>query len=118
MYVDDIVLMGDSIAEINIVKAFLHNKFRIKDLGQLIYFLGLEISRYDKGIFVNQRKYVLELLEDTSFLGAKPASTPFDPNVKLSSTKGVPLDVPSSYRKLIGRLLYLTNIFLDISYFV
>ncbi|MCH79973.1 retrovirus-related Pol polyprotein from transposon TNT 1-94 [Trifolium medium] len=118
VYVDDIVLTGNSIEEIRNVKSFLDTKFRIKDLGQLRYFLGLEIARSTSGIFLNQRKYVLELLEDTGFLGAKPISTPFDPSTKLSSTDGVPLDDPSSFRRLIGRLLYLTNTRPDISFSV
>jgi len=87
----------------------LHKKFRIKDLGQLHFFLGLEIARSDKGIFLNQRKYTLELLEESGFMASKPSSIAFNPTTKLSSTEGVPLDDPSSYRRLIGRLLYLTN---------
>lgn len=118
MYVDDIVLTGDSITKINNVKAFLDYKFHIKDLGQLKYFLGLEIARSNSGIFLNCRKYVLKLLEHTCFLGAKPIFTPVDPNIKLSSIEGIPLDDHSSYRKLIGRLLYLINIRPDISYSV
>ncbi|XP_058747238.1 uncharacterized mitochondrial protein AtMg00810-like [Vicia villosa] len=109
---------GNSLAEITQVNTFLDQKFRIKDLGQLKYFLGLEIARSTSGIFLNQRKYVLEFLEDTGFLGAKLVSTPIDPNTKLSSTNGIPLDDPSSYMKLIGRLLYLTNTRPGISYSV
>lgn len=109
VYVDDIVLAGNSIQEITSVKQFLHKKFRIKDLGQLHFFLGLEIARSDKGIFLNQRKYTLELLEESGFMASKPSSIAFNPTTKLSSTEGVPLDDPSSYRRLIGRLLYLTN---------
>lgn len=112
MYVDDIILAGNSIHEIQAVKVFLDQKFRIKDLGKLRYFLGLEIARSDTGIFVDQRKYTLELLEllqDAGLLGTKPPNIPFNPTTKLSSTDGAPLDDPSSYRRLIGRLLYLTH---------
>lgn len=63
--------------EINNVKTFLHNMFHIKDLGQLRYFLGLEIASSTFDIFVNQRKYVLEIVEDTIFLGFKHASSHF-----------------------------------------
>jgi hypothetical protein len=118
VYVDDIVLAGNSIHEIQTVKMFLDQKFKIKDLGKLRYFLGLEIARSDTGIFVNQRKYTLELLEDAGLLGTKPSSIPFHPNTKLSSTSGAPLDDPSSYRRLIGRLLYLTHTRPDISFAV
>lgn len=51
VYVNDSVLIGDSIMEINVVNAFLHNKFRIKDLGQLRYFIGLEIAKYKSSMF-------------------------------------------------------------------
>jgi hypothetical protein len=118
VYVDDIVLAGNSTQEIQAVKMFLDNKFKIKDLGQLRFFLGLEIARSDSGIFLNQRKYTLELLEDTGFLASKPASVPFDPTTKLSISDGQPLEDPSSYRRLIGRLIYLTNTRPDISFAV
>jgi hypothetical protein len=118
VYVDDIVLAGTSMEEIKSVKLFLDQQFKIKDLGQLRFFLGLEIARSSSGIFLNQRKYTLELLEDTGFLGSKPAVVPFDPHTKLSTTDGVPFDDPSEYRRLIGRLLYLTHTRPDISFSV
>jgi hypothetical protein len=104
--------------EIKSVKLFLDKKFSIKDLGQLRFFLGLEIARSSSGIFLNQRKYALELLEDTGFLGSKPAAVPFDPHIKLSSTDGIPFDDSSASRRLIGRLLYLTHTRPDISFSV
>ncbi|XP_050919492.1 uncharacterized mitochondrial protein AtMg00810-like [Lathyrus oleraceus] len=118
VYVDDIVLTKNSLHEIHHVKHILDDKFRIKDLGQLRFFLGFEIARSSKGIFMNQRKYTLELLEDTGFLAAKPSSIPFDPNLKLSPTDGELLPDPTSYRRLIGRLIYLTNTRPDISFAV
>ncbi|XP_061349772.1 uncharacterized mitochondrial protein AtMg00810-like [Gastrolobium bilobum] len=109
VYVDDIVLAGNTMEEIKRVKSFLDQKFRIKDLGALRFFLGLEISRSKKGIILNQRKYALELLSDSGMLAAKPASTPLDPAIKLSCSSGSPLPDASSFRRLIGRLLYLTT---------
>ncbi|XP_050875563.1 uncharacterized mitochondrial protein AtMg00810-like [Lathyrus oleraceus] len=118
VYVDDIVLVGNSLDEIHYVKHILDQQFSIKDLGKLRYFLGFEIARSTKGIFMNQRKYTLHLLEDTGYLAAKPSSVPFDPNLKLSTSVGQPLADPSSYRRLIGRLIYLTNSRPDISYVI
>ncbi|XP_050888555.1 uncharacterized mitochondrial protein AtMg00810-like [Lathyrus oleraceus] len=118
VYVDDIVLAGNSSQEIQVVKHFLNQKFKIKDLGKLRYFLGLEIARSPKGIFVNQRKYTLELLQDVGLLATKSSKIPFNPTTKLSSTDGALLEDPSSYRRLIGRLLYLTNTRPDISFSV
>ncbi|KAK2429168.1 putative mitochondrial protein [Trifolium repens] len=118
VYVDDIVLAGNCISEIQSVKTFLDKKFCIKDLGQLRFFLGFEIARSKSGILLNQRKYTLELLEDAGTLGSKPTTTPFDPSTKLAAIEGTPLTDASSYRRLIGRLLYLTNTRPDIAYSV
>ena len=58
-------------------------EFETKDLGQLKYFLGMEIARSQEGIFINQRKYILDLLNETGMLCYKPADTPVDLNIKL-----------------------------------
>jgi len=118
VYVDDIVLTCNCISEIQSVKTFLDKQFCIKDLGQLRFFLWLEIARSKYGILLNQRKYTLELLEDAGTLCSKPVATPLDPSTKLEATKGTTLTDASSYKRLIGRLLYLTNTRPDISYSV
>ncbi|KAL6325861.1 hypothetical protein AAG906_031094 [Vitis piasezkii] len=65
VYVDDIIITGNDHAGISDLKAFMHSKFHTKDLGELKYFLGIEVSRSKKRIFLSQRKYVLDLLEET-----------------------------------------------------
>ncbi|XP_014506372.1 uncharacterized protein LOC106766129 [Vigna radiata var. radiata] len=77
VYVDDIVLAGNSMSEITHIKALLHHQFQIKDLGELKYFLGFEVARSKKEIHLYQRKYALDILEETGMLGSKPSSTPF-----------------------------------------
>ena len=61
IYVDDIVITGNDCAGISSLKLFMHSKFHTKDLGELKYFLGVEVSRSKRGIFLSQRKYVLDL---------------------------------------------------------
>jgi Reverse transcriptase (RNA-dependent DNA polymerase) len=78
VYVDDIIFTGNNNKEIEIVKQYLKNEFDIKDLGKLSYFLGIEIAYSTKGLFLSQRKYVLDLLKETEKLGAKPANTPME----------------------------------------
>lgn len=118
LYVDDVLLAGNDMTEIQLVKDSLHAKFRIKDLGEAKYFLGLEIARSSAGIVLNQRKYALELLSDSGLLGCKPVSTPMDSSMKMGASSGTPLADISSYRRLIGRLLYLTTTRPDISFAV
>ncbi|GJX47211.1 ribonuclease H-like domain-containing protein [Tanacetum coccineum] len=81
VYVDDIVLTGNNIEEINRFKDFLKSKFLIKDLGKLKYFLGIKVVDTDTGLCLNQRKYFLQLLAEYDLLANKPALTPIETNV-------------------------------------
>lgn len=78
MYVDDIIITSASNAEIDILKSHLDATFKLKDLGVLRYFLGLEITRSSKGISLSQWNYTLQLLEDHDLLACKPSSLPLD----------------------------------------
>jgi len=118
IYVDDILLTGNDLEEIQYLKTSLLQKFLIKDLGNLKYFLGIEFSRSRKGIFMSQRKYALDILQDTGLTGARPDKFPMEQNLKLSLTEGEKLNDPSKYRRLIGRLIYLTVTRPDIAYSV
>ena len=82
--------------------------FKLRDLGAPKYFLGLEIAISAEGISICQRKYVLDLLESTGFSGCKPSSIPMEPNQKLSQDDGTLLTDAKQYRRLLGRLQYLT----------
>lgn len=118
VYVDDIVLTGDDIAELERLKKKLAATFDIKDLGTLKYFLGMEFSRSKKGIFVNQRKYIVDLLSETGLLGCKPADTPIEPNVKLQPVKTKKVQNREQYQRLVGRLIYLSHTRPDIAFAV
>ncbi|KAK2453566.1 putative mitochondrial protein [Trifolium repens] len=116
VYVDDIILAGTSVTEIDRIKFILDNNFKIKDLGPLKYFLGFEVAQSREGITISQRKYCLDLLKDSGLLGSKPASTPLDPAVKLHNDDSKPYADISQYRRLVGKLLYLTNTRPDICF--
>jgi len=118
VYVDDILLVGPSATCVHSIQAKLQALFKLKILGSLQYFLGLEVAKSSKGIFLTQRKYALSLLEDTGFLDCKPSSLPMDPNLKLNMLSGDLLPDPSMYRRLLGRLMYLTISRLDITFAV
>ncbi|CAM8966405.1 unnamed protein product [Rhodiola kirilowii] len=118
VYVDDIVLTGTSNDLIVEVKQFIDSQFRVKDLGLLKYFLGIEVARSPKGIFINQRKYALDLLLDTGLIGCKPSVIPMDTKIQLALSKTAPVEDVSSYRRLVGQLIYLTVTRLDLAFSV
>lgn len=91
-------------------------EFGIKDLGDLKYFLGMEFARSKEGIIVNQRKYVLDLLNETSMLGCKSAETPIEPNVKLQPAQAKHVGDRERYQRLVGRLIYLSHTRPDIAF--
>ena len=88
VYVDDILVTGDDVLEINKLSVQLSHKFDIKTLGHLRYFLGIEVARSPKGIFWSQRKYVIDLLREVGMTTCKPANSPVDVNVKLKKGEG------------------------------
>ena len=99
VYVDDILLASDNKQAVDELKVLLDQQFKLKDLGDLKFFLGLEVARAASGISLCQRKYILDLLKEAGMMVCKAAKTPMDPNAKLSKYEGKALQDPSSYRK-------------------
>ncbi|KAF5477148.1 hypothetical protein F2P56_003820 [Juglans regia] len=114
--VDDIIVASNCVDAVNTLKVSLNDKFKIKDLGKLKYFLGLEVARSEEGIYVCQRKYALDILKDFGTIGSAPARIHLDQNLKLSKDQVELLADPTLYRRLIGRLLYLTISRPDLAY--
>lgn len=108
VYVDDIIITGSSSLEIEKFKQQLSQRFHMKDLGVLKYFLGIEVAHGTDGLFLSQRKYVLDIVSEAGLLGARPASTPMEQNHHLATINGAVFDDPEKYRRLVGRLIYLT----------
>ena len=108
VYVDDIVIATNNSQACQKFKKYLNHCFNIKDLGPLKYFLGIEVARGPKGLFLCQRKYALEIVDKCGLLGAKPTECPMEQNHKLALAKGKELEDPTSYRRLVGCLIYLT----------
>ncbi|KZV29502.1 Cysteine-rich RLK (receptor-like protein kinase) 8 [Dorcoceras hygrometricum] len=118
VYVDDIILSGNDEEEICRLKKCLASEFEVKELGPLRYFLGMEVARSKKGIYVSQRKYILDLLEETGMTGCRPSDTPIDPNLRLASiTQGTHVDI-GRYQRLVEKLIYLAHTRPDIAFAV
>ncbi|KMS64582.1 hypothetical protein BVRB_018810, partial [Beta vulgaris subsp. vulgaris] len=90
----------------------------MKDMGALRYFLGIEVDQCKDGIFLSQRKYVMDLLKDYGMLQCKPLKLPMDSHVKLTSGEGDPMHHAEPYQKLVGKLIYLTLTRPDIAFTV
>ncbi|RVW24406.1 Retrovirus-related Pol polyprotein from transposon RE1 [Vitis vinifera] len=118
VYVDDIILSGNDMEELQNLKKYLSEEFEVKDLGNLKYFLGMEVARSRKGIIVSQRKYILDLLKETGMLGCKPIDAPMDSQKKLGIEKeSTPVD-RRRYQRLVGHLIYLSHTQPDIGFAV
>ncbi|GJX96917.1 uncharacterized mitochondrial protein-like protein [Tanacetum coccineum] len=86
----------------------MHDKFQMSFMGELFFFLGLQVQQKSDGIFISQDKYVAEILKKFDFSNVKTASTPIEPNkplIKDEEAEEVDVHV---YRSMIGSLMYLT----------
>lgn len=118
IYVDDILVTGNDIAYVNDFVKKLDKIFSLKDLGSLYYFLGLEVYWDEFGIYLNQTKYVVDLLAKFGMSDCALVPTPMVTGRIISSLDGELLKNPTEYRRAIGSLQYLTITRPDISFAV
>jgi hypothetical protein len=118
IYVDDLIITRDSDADIFDLKKLLKQKFEMKDLGQLRYFLGIKVIQSPKGIWLLQRQYALNKLSEYGMMGCKPILIPLEQNVKLSADEGDLVEDTTMYRGIVGSLIYMTITRPDLSYAV
>nr|XP_028945261.1 uncharacterized protein LOC114819790 [Malus domestica] len=116
VYVDNIIITGSSSSVCQSLIAQLQLMFPVKDLGDIHYFLGIEVQRSATGLFIHQSKYALDLLKKTDMLGVKPCSTPAG-SARLDHS-GSLLPDPTFYRSTVGTLQYLTWTRLDLAFAV
>jgi len=118
IYVDDILLTGNDLTEMQHLKECLLRRFHIKDLGDLKYFLGIEFSHSKTSVYMSQRKYTLDILQDVGLTGARPYKFRMEQYLKLTQDDGELLEDPVKYRRLMGRLIYLMVTRPDIVFWV
>ncbi|GKV49332.1 hypothetical protein SLEP1_g56087 [Rubroshorea leprosula] len=117
LYVDDIILTASTSSLLSSVLSLL-KEFLMIDLGPLNYFLGVSATRNSDGIFLEQSKYVLDLLDRTGMSDCKPVAIPLDSRKKLVLNDGPRHSDPSGYRSIVGALQYLTFTRPDIAFSV
>lgn len=115
LYVDDLIFLGSSNQMINEFKKAMTSEFEMTDLGQMRYFLGLEIRQEEGGIFVSQEAYAKEILKKYKMKKCNPVSTPMEPGAKLSKFDGGERVDAGKYRSLVESLRYLTSTRPDIA---
>ena len=108
VYADDIVITENDIVGLSQLKKHLCRHFQTKDLGNLKYFLGIEVAQSKNGFVISQRKYALDILQETGMINYRPIDSHMDPNQKLTSEEGELFSDPERYRRLVGKLIYLT----------
>ncbi|KAL1221166.1 Retrovirus-related Pol polyprotein from transposon RE2 [Cardamine amara subsp. amara] len=108
VYVDDIIVTGNTNSLISSFLQALAQRFSLKDPTDLTYFLGIEATRTANGLHLMQRKYAIDLLTKANMLDCKPVNTPMAPTPKLTIRDGTPLKDASQYRRVLGGLQYLS----------
>ncbi|GJX18076.1 putative ribonuclease H-like domain-containing protein [Tanacetum coccineum] len=109
VYVDSIIFGSTKNSLCTEFESLMHKKFQISSLGELTFFLGLQVMQRDDGIFISQDKYVADILKKFDFSLVKTASTPIETNkALLKDEEGEDVDV-HLYRSMIGSLMYLTR---------
>ncbi|GJV78598.1 putative ribonuclease H-like domain-containing protein [Tanacetum coccineum] len=118
VYVDDIIFGSTKKELCTEFEKLMHKKFQISSIGELTFFLGLQVTQKDDGIFISQDKYVDEILKKFGVSTVKTASTPMEtsnPLMKDENAKDVDVHL---YRSIIGSLMYLTSSRPDIMFVV
>jgi histone deacetylase 1/2 len=120
VYVDDIIVASSSTEATNALLKDLEHDFTLKDLGDLHYFLGIEVKRSREGLTLSHERYASDIVYRAGMAKCKAVTTPLASSEKLSITDGDKLDPDDAtrYRSVVGALQYLTLTRLDISFSV
>ena len=118
LYVDDMIITGNKNELLETLLSRLNSEFRMKDMGEVHYFLGIQVHQVEDGLFLNQAKYAQDLLITAGMQGCAPMPTPLP--MKLDNIQGQDevFFEPSYFRSLAGRLQYLTLIRSDLQFSV
>ncbi|GJT46231.1 putative ribonuclease H-like domain-containing protein [Tanacetum coccineum] len=109
VYVDDIIFGSTRKEMCTEFENMMHKKFQMSSMGELTFFLGLQVTQKDDGIFISQDKYVDEILKKFGFSIVKTTSTPMDTSKPLMKDENAEDVDVHLYRSLIGSLMYLTS---------
>lgn len=118
LYVDDLLITGSNMLEINKVKQLLMKQFEMTDMGQLSYFLGIDFKETEAGVVMHQSKYAVDLLVKFHMSNCNLVATPDETGLMMSLNDEGELADATLYRQIVGSLRYLCNTRPDIAYSV
>lgn len=118
VYVDDIIVIGNHQSSIDTFVESFDSRFSLKDLEQLSYFLGIEVTHTASGLFLIQRKYIQDLLQQSHMERSKGTPTHIISSCMLFAHTGSPIDNESEYRSIVGALQYIMITMPDITFAV
>lgn len=118
VYVDDIVVTGTNSSARDKFVTELHDRFSLKDLGRLNYFLGIQVTYSANGVFLSQQKYIRDLLCRASMDKVNSSPTPMVSTCHLSSHEGNPIEDEHLFRSIVGALQYVVITRPDIAFAV
>ncbi|GJR13638.1 retrovirus-related pol polyprotein from transposon TNT 1-94 [Tanacetum coccineum] len=108
IYVDDIIFASTNPKACKLFAFEMNSTFKMSMMGQMSFFLGLQVSQNPRGIFINQSKYAQEILKKFGFDSCTPIDTPMAERPNLDEDKGGKLIDPTRFRGMVGSLMYLS----------
>lgn len=118
LYVDDMYITGNSQVKISEIKSDLMRQYEMSNLGEIQKYLGIEFSRSPQGLLFHQKSYITKVLKDFNMLDCRPSTLPIDAVKYLTEDTSTSFVDPTFYKKLIGQLMFATNLRFDICFAV
>nr|GFB95623.1 copia protein [Tanacetum cinerariifolium] len=109
VYVDDVIIGSTHPRYIELFSDLMKSRFEMSMMGEMTFFLGLQVNQSPCGIFINQSNYVLEILKKYEMESCDPVGTPMEIKDKLNLDQNRTLVDATKYRSMIGALMYLTS---------
>jgi hypothetical protein len=116
IYVDDIIFGGSSHTLVSRFQEMIENEFQMSMMGELTFFLGIQVKQTKEGIFIHQAKYMKDLMKKFNMADLKPVSTLMSTTTALDPDKNGKAVDQREYKSMIGSLLYLTATQPDIQF--
>lgn len=117
-YVVDLIIAGGETQEIEVFKEEMKQLFKMSDLGELTFYMGIEVHQSTAAITLHQGGYARRLLTKTRMDGCNAYTTPMETRLQLSRSSSASMEDTTEYRSIVGSLCYLVHMHPDIAFAV